>query len=225
MRGRRAAARSAAWAALLVALAGCSGHGSRVVPAHLYQDPRLTAVPSPRPPAAPESGPAQADTTPRADTTKGLSESTAGPEPDPLTVPAATFATAAGAPAQSIGAAAPAPPVTQPLGEPTVRELAIGPGDLLQVSVLRVKELERVEVRVPPRGTISLPLVGTVQAAGRTPTQLQDLLRQWLMQDYVHDPRVSVLVLEYRGAGVEAPQRREPQQLERPATSGKDLPQ
>ncbi|MGH7805859.1 MAG: polysaccharide biosynthesis/export family protein, partial [Candidatus Binatia bacterium] len=47
----------------------------------------------------------------------------------------------------------------------------IGPGVLIEVSVLGEKELNR-KLRISQSGRVSIPLVGTINAAGRTEEQL-----------------------------------------------------
>ena len=57
-------------------------------------------------------------------------------------------------------------------------ELPIGPGDLIEISVFEVEELSKIKVRIPMRGSITLPLLGQIPAAGRTTLELQDLIAQ-----------------------------------------------
>ena len=76
----------------------------------------------------------------------------------------------------------------------------IGREDVLDVSVWRDPELSRV-MPVRPDGFISLPIVGDVAAAGRTPAELAGEIRQKL-QPYVQEPRVTVLVREVNSARV-----------------------
>ncbi len=72
----------------------------------------------------------------------------------------------------------------------------LGPGDVLEVSVWGFPDLTRT-VAVRPDGRISLPLVGEVQAAGRTAEELQrDLTRRFAL--YVRNPQVAVIVREFR---------------------------
>lgn len=72
----------------------------------------------------------------------------------------------------------------------------IGPGDILQISVWQEPQFgETVEVR--PDGKISVPLVSDVSVAGLTPIVAQERLTEKL-QDYVKQPRVSVIVTEVR---------------------------
>jgi polysaccharide export outer membrane protein len=72
----------------------------------------------------------------------------------------------------------------------------LGPGDVLEVSVWGFPDLTRT-VAVRPDGRISLPLVGEVQAAGRTADELQrELTRRFAL--YVRNPQVAVIVREFR---------------------------
>jgi polysaccharide export outer membrane protein len=73
----------------------------------------------------------------------------------------------------------------------------IGPGDLLEISVLEAPDLDRT-VRVSADGEISLPLIGTVQAAGLTSRGLQAVLANLLQHSYMKNPQVSVFVKEMR---------------------------
>src|SRR6185295_258481 len=78
-------------------------------------------------------------------------------------------------------------------------ELPIGPGDLIELSVFEVDELSKLRVRVPMKGTVSLPLVGQVQATGRTAAELEDEIRSRLQAKFMHDPQVSVIGAVRRG--------------------------
>lgn len=71
-------------------------------------------------------------------------------------------------------------------------EYFIGPEDVLEVSVWKEEGLER-EVLVRPDGKVSFPLAGDVQAAGRTPEQVQRDIASRL-QKYIPDPVVTVTV-------------------------------
>ena len=76
-------------------------------------------------------------------------------------------------------------------------DLPVGAGDLLEVSVFEVEELSRIRVRVPYRGVIALPLLGQIQAAGRTTAELEDEIRSRLEKKFMHDPQISVFLLEH----------------------------
>jgi polysaccharide export outer membrane protein len=73
-------------------------------------------------------------------------------------------------------------------------EYQIGREDVLEVAVWRDPDLSRV-VPVRPDGRISLPLVGELEASGRTPAAMAQLIAQRL-RPYVEDPRVVVIVRE-----------------------------
>lgn len=79
-------------------------------------------------------------------------------------------------------------------------EYQIGPEDILDISVWREKDLQR-EVIVRPDGWLTFPLVGNVEAAGRTPQQLESEIRQRLRK-FIPDPVVTVSVKKIQGLKV-----------------------
>lgn len=92
------------------------------------------------------------------------------------------------------GASLPASdPVVAAVGRPDYR---IGPSDLLSVSVFQVEDLER-EVRVNNAGQVSLPLIGAVDAAGKTVDELEAAIASAYAASYLQDPQVSVFVKEF----------------------------
>jgi polysaccharide export outer membrane protein len=89
-----------------------------------------------------------------------------------------------------------AQPVVTPL--PSTASSAgrsIVPRDLIDVTVFEAPDLGRV-VRVSDDGMIALPLIGPIQAAGRTPRALEVALQDTLRRTYMRDPRVLVEVKE-----------------------------
>lgn len=76
----------------------------------------------------------------------------------------------------------------------------IGAEDVLEISVWREKDLQR-EVLVRPDGWLTFPLVGNVAAAGKTPQQLENDIRQRLRK-FIPDPEVSVTVKKIQGLKV-----------------------
>ena len=72
----------------------------------------------------------------------------------------------------------------------------IGANDVLTVNVWHEPEVSR-NVPVRPDGKISLPLVGDVQAAGLTPTELKNELEARFAK-FLTNPDVSVIVAEIR---------------------------
>ncbi|HEX9050624.1 MAG TPA: polysaccharide biosynthesis/export family protein [Anaeromyxobacter sp.] len=83
---------------------------------------------------------------------------------------------------------------------PDPGEYRIGREDVLEVVVWHEPELSRV-VPVRPDGKISLPLAGEVDAAGKTPAELQQGLTKTLAP-YIRDAAVAVLVREINGPRV-----------------------
>jgi len=75
-------------------------------------------------------------------------------------------------------------------------EFVIGNGDVLAINVWKETEVSHV-VPVRSDGRISLPLVGEVQAGGRTPKQLETDISAKL-KDYVSEPEVTVIVQEIK---------------------------
>jgi len=70
----------------------------------------------------------------------------------------------------------------------------IGNEDLLAINVWKEPDLSR-SIPVRSDGKISLPLVGEVQATGRTPLQLeQDIAGK--LRNYIAEPEVTVMVQE-----------------------------
>ena len=82
----------------------------------------------------------------------------------------------------------------------TETEYRIGAADVLRVSVWKNEELSRT-VPVRPDGTISLPLVNDVRAAGLTPMELRDVVSRKL-EEYIPRPQLSVIVQEVHSRAV-----------------------
>ena len=57
--------------------------------------------------------------------------------------------------------------------DPRGSEILLGAGDVIDISVWNQKDLD-TETVVRPDGTITMPLVGDVKAAGHTPSQLHE---------------------------------------------------
>jgi polysaccharide export outer membrane protein len=92
-----------------------------------------------------------------------------------------------------LGCKSSAPPYdykTEP--DPRGTEFQVGPLDLLQVSVWKNKELS-ADVTVRPDGVVTLPLIGDVKAAGRTPSDLQKEIAKRLSA-FIRDEELVVSV-------------------------------
>lgn len=86
-------------------------------------------------------------------------------------------------------------------GTPGSAAYKIGPQDVLEISVFKVPDLSR-SVQVADVGSINLPLVGEVQAAGRTARDLERDLAKKLGAKYLQSPQVTVYVKEYNSRRV-----------------------
>jgi polysaccharide export outer membrane protein len=73
------------------------------------------------------------------------------------------------------------------------QDYVIGPEDSVEVQVWKNPDLSRT-VTVRPDGKISLPLIGDVQAAGQTATQLTEAVTDKLKIYYKEPAQVTVIV-------------------------------
>lgn len=97
---------------------------------------------------------------------------------------------AAGAAAQDIPA--PAPP------SGTVDSAyKLGPGDKVRINVFNQEDLSG-EYTLDGDGRFSMPLIGTIDASGLTPLQLEALLVGKFKPDYLVNPRIFIQVGNYR---------------------------
>ena len=87
----------------------------------------------------------------------------------------------------------PAPPEPAP----PLSAYVIGSGDRIKITVLEIQDMT-VETDVATDGSVDLPLVGSIRVAGRTTTELRNVLAERLARDYVKDPKVNVEVAKYR---------------------------
>jgi polysaccharide biosynthesis/export protein len=88
------------------------------------------------------------------------------------------------------------------LPPPTVADLSaldrpylIGPFDKLQIDVFGVPELSK-DIQADATGRISMPLIGSIDAAGKTPEQLSRAIEASLRGRYVRNPQVTVNLKE-----------------------------
>jgi len=105
----------------------------------------------------------------------------------------------ASGPSRSIttGTSLPAPDTTTATGAYEGQtEYRLGPQDLIEVSVFGVDDLNK-DVRVNSNGQISLPLIGSVLAGGRTIPQLEADLAKAYSQGFLQNPQVTIFVKEF----------------------------
>lgn len=93
-------------------------------------------------------------------------------------------------------AQAPAPMLQPPVT--VASDYRIGSGDLLRIAVFDHPELS-TDVRVSQSGNLTYPLVGQLAVGGLSPHELEKALARGLADGgFVHQPQVSVLVVDYQ---------------------------
>ena len=75
------------------------------------------------------------------------------------------------------------------------RQSLIGPLDTITVDVFGIEDLTR-DVQVDASGRIAMPLIGTLDAGGKTAQELSASIAEALRRAYVRDPDVTVNIKE-----------------------------
>lgn len=73
----------------------------------------------------------------------------------------------------------------------------LGPEDVLEIIVWEHSDLKR-EMPISLEGRISFPLIGEVEAVGKTTQQLEKDIAKKLADGYIIHPQVTITVSEYR---------------------------
>lgn len=76
------------------------------------------------------------------------------------------------------------------------RPYLIGPFDKLVIDVFGIEELSKREVQTDAGGRISFPLAGIIEAAGKTPAEVENEIESRLRTRYVRNPQVTVNLKE-----------------------------
>jgi polysaccharide export outer membrane protein len=108
----------------------------------------------------------------------------------------AALAACGGGPEIRAGEMPPAPTEAELL-----RSAVLGSGDVLEVRVYQEDQLTGV-YRISSDGTFDFPLVGKVEAVGKTPGELAEALTASLKERFLRNPQVSVFVKEYNSKKV-----------------------
>ena len=77
----------------------------------------------------------------------------------------------------------------------------LAPGDLVEISVWKEEGMQQQQILVAPDGNITFPLVGTLMAAGKPMSALEDAIAARLA-DYIADPVVNVKLLQNNGNSI-----------------------
>ena len=94
------------------------------------------------------------------------------------------------------------PPLSAEQQRAAIKDAAVGPqrlqpGDKIKITVFGEDRLSG-EYTIDPSGAVSLPLAGTVKAAGSTKAQLEKSLARKFRGDYLRNPKVTVEIAAYR---------------------------
>lgn len=84
--------------------------------------------------------------------------------------------------------------IPAPAGAPRVEDYRIGALDTLDITVFQEPDISPRGVVVDASGVISMPLIGRIQAAGKTSTELADDVRARLAERFYVNPQVTVTI-------------------------------
>lgn len=83
-------------------------------------------------------------------------------------------------------------------GETAVsKDYVLEPGDVVGVKVFQEPDLDR-ELRVSQEGDVYFPLIGKIEATGRTLAAIEQAVRDAYDRDYLVNPQISIVVLKYQ---------------------------
>jgi len=83
-----------------------------------------------------------------------------------------------------------------PASSATKSDYILQASDLLRIQVFQEDDLTR-EVRISQEYTIVLPMIGSVDLRGKTLRQAEEFIRDRYDRDFLVNPQVNVIVLEY----------------------------
>ncbi|AWW73143.1 polysaccharide export protein [Erythrobacter sp. KY5] len=97
-----------------------------------------------------------------------------------------------GAPGLDVVSASQLPTPIPGAGIHAARPYHVGPFDKLRIDVFGIEELSDREVQVDAAGRVSFPLVGSIEAAGKTPSAIEAELENALSAQFIRNPQVTV---------------------------------
>ncbi|MFA6287097.1 MAG: polysaccharide biosynthesis/export family protein [Opitutaceae bacterium] len=84
----------------------------------------------------------------------------------------------------------------KPIAAGVSSDYVIQPSDLISVQIFQEEDLKR-EVRVSLEYSVTLPLIGKVYLKGKTVHQAEAMIRELYDKDYLVNPQVNVVVIDY----------------------------
>ncbi|MDH3326839.1 MAG: polysaccharide export protein, partial [Gammaproteobacteria bacterium] len=74
----------------------------------------------------------------------------------------------------------------------------LGAGDIINVTIYNEPDLSLGDIKIPPQGKISFPLLGEIKVSGLTVRQLEKRLYKKLVKGYLKKPSISINIVTYR---------------------------
>jgi polysaccharide biosynthesis/export protein len=93
------------------------------------------------------------------------------------------------------------PPASQPDAPPPRSTYVLGPDDQIVIRALEAEEISEKPIRIDSTGSIRMPLIGEVHAAGLSLDQLEAEVRTRL-ERYFKNPQVGISLMEYHSQPV-----------------------
>lgn len=87
------------------------------------------------------------------------------------------------------------------IAAPEYEDYVIGGGDLVRVSIFEAPDLS-IETRVSARGSVTMPLLGTVAIAGLSVCKAEQQVERLYREKYLQDPHVTIFVREQFGSKI-----------------------
>ena len=92
----------------------------------------------------------------------------------------------------------PLPPVPAKDPQADIGKYQLAPGDLIEITVWKEEGLQQQQVLVAPDGNITFPFAGTIMAAGKPISALQEIIAD-KMSAYIADPVINIKLLQNNG--------------------------
>lgn len=89
------------------------------------------------------------------------------------------------------------PPSKYPTQQVFLEDTKLGPRDLFEVRVFQQPDLSG-QFEVSPECTITYPLIGELPVCGLSPPQIEKKIKDGLVDGFLKDPQVSVVIKEFR---------------------------
>ncbi len=77
------------------------------------------------------------------------------------------------------------------------KDYTLEPGDVVGIKVFQEPDLDR-ELRVSQEGDLFLPLIGKIEAKGRTLAEVEQAVREAYDRDFLVNPQITLTVLKYQ---------------------------